>query len=191
MHDVDHLRHVTRFSPAMLWKCDSQGDCVYVNDRWSSYTGQDATDAMGKGWIEMVHTGDRPGVHEYFFSSAKKREAVLLFFRVRRSDGQFREVIDIGTPIEESGGNFHGYAGFIVEVESLFSTRSLISSGGDIIGDALREMCQPLTAITNFSSSLMYGLQKGELDLEKARQIAQQIHSASVRANIFAKHIRT
>ncbi|MBF2087863.1 MAG: PAS domain S-box protein [Synechococcales cyanobacterium K44_A2020_017] len=45
--------------PVAIFRFDLQGQCTYVNERWSDMTGKPIAFAMGDRWLETIHPDDR------------------------------------------------------------------------------------------------------------------------------------
>ena len=45
--------------PQALWTCTPDGNAEYFNRRWTEFTGQPQAEAMGTGWLEVLHPDDR------------------------------------------------------------------------------------------------------------------------------------
>ncbi len=50
---------LTEAAPVAIFRLDSAGQCIYVNDRWSQMTGRATQLALGMGWLEAIHPEDR------------------------------------------------------------------------------------------------------------------------------------
>ncbi|HIK07436.1 MAG TPA: PAS domain S-box protein [Trichormus sp. M33_DOE_039] len=46
-------------TPVAILRFDTDGNCIYVNERWSEMTGRPTQAALGKGWMEALHPEDR------------------------------------------------------------------------------------------------------------------------------------
>ncbi|WP_051463622.1 PAS domain S-box protein [Leptolyngbya sp. PCC 6406] len=46
-------------APVAIFRFDLQGQCTYVNERWSEMTGKPIASAMGDRWLETIHPDDR------------------------------------------------------------------------------------------------------------------------------------
>ena len=38
---------------------DATGRCTYLDERWRGFTGQDPSEALGYGWLDVLHPDDR------------------------------------------------------------------------------------------------------------------------------------
>lgn len=54
----ERYRYLSNAMPQLVWICNAQGECEYVNERWYEFTGQRAEDAMGFGWTKVIHPED-------------------------------------------------------------------------------------------------------------------------------------
>lgn len=50
---------LTEAAPVAIFRLDTMGNCVYVNDRWSEMTGRPVESALGDGWLQALHSEDR------------------------------------------------------------------------------------------------------------------------------------
>ncbi|WP_017653787.1 PAS domain S-box protein [Fortiea contorta] len=53
-----HYATLTKMSPVGIFRTDTAGNCLYVNDRWTQITGLTAVDALNQGWRQAVHPED-------------------------------------------------------------------------------------------------------------------------------------
>lgn len=70
------FRMLADHAPVMIWVCDINLECVYVNHRWCSFTGQAQSDALGPGWGLILHPDDKAKVFAARDRSERTREAV-------------------------------------------------------------------------------------------------------------------
>jgi PAS domain S-box-containing protein len=81
-------------APVMMWLTDASGRCTYLNRRWHEFTGQAEEEALDLGWLGAVHPDDKARVEEAFMSANAARAPSRVEYRLRRSDGDHRWVID-------------------------------------------------------------------------------------------------
>ncbi|MGQ0812313.1 MAG: PAS domain-containing protein, partial [Nitrospiraceae bacterium] len=83
-------------APVMVWMADQDGQCMFVNKRWLEFTGQQADQELGEGWMSDVHPHDRPRCFETYRSAFETHEPFTMEFRLKRADGDYRWVVDTG-----------------------------------------------------------------------------------------------
>lgn len=77
---------LTEASPVGIFRTDTQGKCLYVNDRWCQMTGISLEDALGDGWIGSIHPEDRLRISREWYAAAKQNLPFRLEYRVQRPD---------------------------------------------------------------------------------------------------------
>lgn len=50
-------------APVAIFRLDADGNCIYVNDRWSQMTGKPIQAALGRGCVDTIHSEDRDRHH--------------------------------------------------------------------------------------------------------------------------------
>lgn len=111
-----HFRKMTDTVPAIIWITDKDGYCTYLNKHWYDLTGQTEEEALGFGWLKATHPEDCPGAEKAFLEANAKQTDFLTMYRLRHSDGQYRWVIDRGSPRYDASGKFEGITGSVVDI---------------------------------------------------------------------------
>ncbi|APG85583.1 diguanylate cyclase/phosphodiesterase (GGDEF & EAL domains) with PAS/PAC sensor(s) [Sinorhizobium americanum CCGM7] len=158
LEDVDERRRATealreseaRFraiaddAPVMIWVADPSGDTSFFSRLWLETTGQTEAEALGFGWVDVIHPDDRDKVQEAFFSATSGKAPVRSEYRLRRADGSWAWVIDVGQPRFSDDGTFLGYVGSVLDIterraaelaqqESQAFIRSIFDSSPDCV----------------------------------------------------------
>jgi len=103
-------------TPVLLWMVDADRALVYANRSWLAFTGHSLEQELGDGWTTAIHPEDF-GPRQAAFAEAFDRHAPFtLEYRLRRHDGEYRWVLDTGTPRLEGDGTFAGYIGACVDI---------------------------------------------------------------------------
>ena len=76
--------------PGLVWRCDADGGCTFVNARWTTHTGVPPADLLGAGWLSCVHADDRDAARAAWTSAVRAARAARFTFRLRGRDGSFR-----------------------------------------------------------------------------------------------------
>jgi PAS domain S-box-containing protein len=111
----ERFRLLANTTPAMIWMCDAEGKTTYVNDRRLAFTGPDADEVHGDTWMAYVHPDDLPNMLDTISSSLKNHQPYLKEYRLRRSDGVYRWMLDVATPRINSDGSFAGFIGSAID----------------------------------------------------------------------------
>lgn len=107
---------VAMHAPAMLWMSDANGAMVFLNQRYLSFTGLTAAQAMrSDAWISAVHPDDRERAMSVYVEAFKRQAPFQVQYRLRRADGIHRHMLDIAAPRHDVAGRFRGYVGSTVD----------------------------------------------------------------------------
>lgn len=122
---VEHLRESeARFrafaddTPVMIWVTDVTGRNTFVSRAWLEITGQTLEQALGDGWLTCVHPDDRIPALEAFAQALSRGRGYTNEYRLRRRDGSWSWVIDVGQPRFLADGTFIGYIGCCVDINA-------------------------------------------------------------------------
>lgn len=66
------FRTLADLVPDLLWRADAHGDAIWFNQRWFGRTGQFAEEAVGRGWLDVLHPLDRDRASADWFGAVKK-----------------------------------------------------------------------------------------------------------------------
>jgi PAS domain S-box-containing protein len=103
-------------TPAMIWETDAQGAVVWVNRRWTAFTGFTPEGRHGEGWASSVHIDDFARYLHDFFRAVRERKPLVHQYRLRRWDGAWRQILDSGEPRYDEQGRYLGLAGAAIDV---------------------------------------------------------------------------
>lgn len=110
------FRAISDDAPVMVWVTDENGADTYHSRLWLETTGQTAEEAQGLGWANAIHPDDRQEVTGEFHAAFVLRQPVRAEYRLRRLDGGWAWVIDVGKPRFSSDGSFLGYVGITLDI---------------------------------------------------------------------------
>jgi PAS domain S-box-containing protein len=112
----ERFRLVANTAPVMIWMAGTDKLCSYFNQPWLEFTGRSLEAELGNGWAEMVHPEDFQACLHTYNESFNRHERFEMQYRLRRHDGEYRWLVDIGVPRFESDGSFAGYIGSCIDI---------------------------------------------------------------------------
>ena len=112
----ERFRLVANTAPMLIWMSDASRLYTYFNDSWLAFTGRPMELEVGNGWAEGIHTEDFQRCLDTYTRAFDARERFTMEYRLRRYDGEYRWVLDIGVPRFNQDGSFAGYIGSCVDV---------------------------------------------------------------------------
>jgi len=103
-------------APIMMWMAGPDKRCIYFNKGWLEFTGRPMEQELGDGWAENVHPDDLARCLEIYSGAFNARERFEMEYRLRRHDGEYRWIWDIGVPRLGESAQFAGYIGSCVDI---------------------------------------------------------------------------
>lgn len=100
----------------LIWMSGPNKQAIYFNQAWLDFTGKPVEEQVGEGWLDQVHPEDRQPVVKAYGDAFHGREPFTTEFRLRRADGDYRWMLDNGTPRVDSNGIFLGFIGTCVDI---------------------------------------------------------------------------
>lgn len=110
------FRLVANTAPVMIWMSGPDRLCNYFNQPWLEFTGRTLGAELGNGWLEGVHPEDLKDCLDTYTRAFDLRESFKMQYRLRRHDGEYRWVFDIGVPRVDVDGSFAGYIGSCIDI---------------------------------------------------------------------------
>ncbi len=113
---ADFFRTMAEGAPVSLWMADASGKSTFHNQAWLDFTGRARAEMGGQAWLECVHPDDLSRCLETYHGAFRDRRKFQMEYRLRRYDGQFRWVLDMGAPCYDDGRAFCGFTGATVDI---------------------------------------------------------------------------
>src|SRR5437667_155809 len=112
----ERFRTVANAAPVMIWMSGTDKACTFFNKGWLDFTGRKLEQELGNGWANGVHREDFDRWRDIYGNSFDARQPFTMEYRLRRSDGEYRWVLESGTPRLASDGAFLGYIGSCIDI---------------------------------------------------------------------------
>ena len=143
----ERFRLVANTAPVMIWMSGPDKLSTYFNEPWLEFTGRPLERELGNGWAEGVHPEDSATCIDTYVKAFDCREKFSMEYRLRRYDGEYRWVLNIGTPRFNEDGSFAGFIGSCVD----FTDRRAAQQ-------ALRESEDKLRLLLDSTAEAIYGI---------------------------------
>ena len=138
------FRNLSNSGLALIWTSGTDKLCNYFNEKWLSFTGRKLEQEMGNGWATGVHPDDFDRCVETYSTAFDKQEPFEMEYRLLHVSGEYRWLLDLGSPNYKSTGEFIGYIGNCFDITDRKRTeealrkseaikRKIVSNIGDVI----------------------------------------------------------
>lgn len=138
--------------PALIWRAGTDGHCNYFNKTWLRFRGRTMEEEMGEGWTEGVHPDDLRFCLSTYQDALQAREHFRMEYRLRRFDGEYRWIVDHGTPYYDVNGEWLGYIGACHDISDLKQANEEAKNFAYIVSHDFRA---PLVNIHGYGRELM------------------------------------
>ncbi len=107
---------MAEISPVGIFRTDLQGKTTYVNPRWCEISGLATAQALGNGWLSVVHPEDRDPLAAGWRQTTQDQSTSVTEYRFLRPDGTLVWVMGQAVPERDSSGKIVGYVGTITDI---------------------------------------------------------------------------
>jgi diguanylate cyclase (GGDEF)-like protein/PAS domain S-box-containing protein len=111
-----HFRTLANAGLALIWTAGLDKKCDWFNEPWLRFTGRSMEQEFGDGWVEGVHPEDLDRCLNTYVAAFDRREPFSMEYRLRHASGEYRWIVDQGSPRYDSEGNFLGYVGHCMDI---------------------------------------------------------------------------
>ena len=197
------FRTVANVAPVMIWMSGPDKEGVFFNKGWLEFTGRTVEQELGAGWLEGVHSEDLPNCLDVCGTAFAQREAFTVEYRLRRQDGEYRWLLDTGTPRFESDGTFLGYIGSCIditerrqaEIDYQLQSTELARVGrvalmGELAASLAHEVNNPLGAMVANAGAGQRLMAQGKIEIDEFRELFADIVADGHRAREVIQGIR-
>jgi PAS domain S-box-containing protein len=114
------FRTLADAAPMLIWTTDTETEYIYFNKPWLQFTGYSFDQALQGQWMEAIHPDDYQRCTTIYRESFLKRKEYEVEFRLKRHDGEYRIMLERGSPlwVGESFAGFIGACADITEVRA-------------------------------------------------------------------------
>jgi PAS domain S-box-containing protein len=113
----ERFRNIADSIPALVWMSDASGECVFVNRRWTDYTGRTQAAELGHGFAENIHpeqAARSAAVERLLFAEQKMGTDE---YQLRGKDGAYRWFLDTTVPRFGPDGTYLGHVGVLIDID--------------------------------------------------------------------------
>lgn len=150
--ETEHrFQNMADVAPVLLWMSREDGMCTFFNQTWFDFTGRTQEQEWGVGWAEGVHFEDLQRCLDTYVDAFNAREVFEMEYRLQRADGEYRWILDRGTPRYARDGTFHGYIGSCIDITERRQVetdlRRALRAKEEFLGLVSHELRTPLAAL--------------------------------------------
>ena len=134
---------LTDVSPVGIFNTSAEGDCIYVNERYSEIAGLPQSRFYGTGWGDILHPDDREKVIDKWVSCVEAGVPYVSEHRIVNAEGK---VVWVYVQAVKSEAADSGYIGTVTDVTQLKSVEQELARHRDSLEELVAERSDELQA---------------------------------------------
>lgn len=176
----ERFRLVANTAPVLIWMSGPDKLCTYFNQPWLEFTGRPMDAELGNGWADGVHPEDLRACLDTYTNAFDRHESFKMQYRLRRKDGEYRWIFDLGVPRFNPDGSFAGYIGSCIDItERKIAEEALAGLSGRLI-ETQEEECRRIAREIHDDYNQRLAMLANELE-ELAQSIGDSVAEAGPR----------
>jgi PAS domain S-box-containing protein len=154
----ERFRVMADTAPVLIWMSGLDKLCYYFNKPWLNFTGRTTEQEMGNGWAQGVHPDDIQFCLDTYGNAFDARQDFKMEYRLRRFDGEYRWLLDIGIPRFTPDGSFLGYIGSCIDISDRKEAEAAIRQLNQNLEKRVKERTVQLEAANKELESFSYSV---------------------------------
>lgn len=111
----ERFRTIADASPIMMCTCDEKGK-VFFNKAWRDFSGITTAAETRDGWVAGIHPDDAGASQSVYRQALESRSPYQMEYRLQRYDGDYRWILECGTPRTLPDGTYLGLMGTALDI---------------------------------------------------------------------------
>jgi PAS domain S-box-containing protein len=147
------FRALADASPALIWQIDTQGNTVYLNQRYLAAIGLTSQQLLEGGWHAIVHPQDLPGFLSRVQAAQRDQSAFQIRLRMKVRDDSWHWFETCCAPWFSAGGEFRGHVGVSIDITEAVHAEDALKEADrrkdEFLATLAHELRNPLAPIAN------------------------------------------
>jgi PAS domain S-box-containing protein len=149
----ERFRLMADAAPVLIWMAGTDKKCDYFNKSWLDFTGRSIKQEQGDGWTEGIHPDDLAQCFKTYVNAFDARHPFEMEYRLRHASGEYRWLMDHGTPRFTPQGEFAGYIGSCIDITTRKQAEEALKESDrrkdEFLATLAHELRNPLAPLKN------------------------------------------
>ncbi|WP_159788714.1 PAS domain S-box protein [Sodalinema gerasimenkoae] len=112
----ERFRTLVEATTQIVWNANAKGAFTWEQPDWSEFTGMSFDELRDWGWINSIHPNDRNETTAVWSHAVQTRSLYQIEHRLRRADGEYRDMNVRAVPILDEDGNLREWIGVNTDI---------------------------------------------------------------------------
>lgn len=139
-------RSLVTATAQIIWTTNAEGEVVDGTPSWREYSGQSFAEAMGSGWLNVVHPEDRERVGALWVKALQTQTSFEAEYRLRRHDGEYRHFAVRAVPVLELEGDIREWIGACTDITERKGAEAQLEQHREHLEELVRQRTAQLEA---------------------------------------------
>ena len=144
--------------PLLVWTCQPDGPCDYLNQRWIDYTGVPAEEQLGFLWLNFLYPEDREYAIDVWMKAVQQDADYDVEFRLRRHDGVYRYFKNTAIQMRDSNGKTVKWFGASTDIDDIKQAEKSLVDYRDHLQELVEQRTQQLEESNQDLESFSYSI---------------------------------
>jgi len=168
----ERFRMLADSAPVLIWMSGVDKLCTHFNKGWLDFTGRTMEQELGNGWADGVHPDDFDRCLNVYVTSFDSRRDFAMEYRLRRHDGEYRWILDIGVPRSLPSGEFSGYIGSCIDITGRKELEATLQESNEELERRVSRRTAELSRQKENIQQANEALARSNLDLQRFAYVA-------------------
>ncbi|QJE97364.1 hybrid sensor histidine kinase/response regulator [Luteolibacter luteus] len=112
----ERFRNMADHAPVMVWLAGKDGRRSYLSKSWHEFSGSPPSGDPLEDWSRAVHPEDLAEIRTQLLEAHHQHQGRTVEYRARRTDGEYRWLLDTAVQRQGLDGKFAGYIGSMIDM---------------------------------------------------------------------------
>ena len=149
----ERFRAIAEASPALTWQVDTNGNAVFLNQRFMDMFGMNAEALMPTGWQSIIHPDDAASYVAGIGKALRDRSHFQQRVRVKTAAGEWRWFKSYALPWFTADKEYAGHVGMSIDITDVATAETALLEANrrkdEFLATLAHELRNPLAPISN------------------------------------------
>lgn len=152
-----HFRQMADLMPTKVTNADAEGNFIYYNEEWLTYTGLTFNELNERGWIDLIHPEERENFSKTWKASLESGNQFEMELRCRNKSGKYKWHLARAEAVKNDDGTIKMWIATNTEIQKFKEEEK---RKGDFLKMVSHELKTPVTSIKGYVQLLLTMLKR-------------------------------